>query len=250
MVEQCRQETTQRSEQERCRFCGNICGNWKKLTVHLGKHLEQLAMPVLELSKQSVASSSTALQPTTTTTTSAANVSSSAVPEQHQAPLAAAYQTSPQTHFQQGQYPISNTSPPVTGSNPTIAFEVPLLNYTSISGEQFSMEPEQIADSGGQYPGYAVDQFGQSAALHPAQAQTNPLHANSVSYPPPYNAVPRQRTPDPNSGVLQDSYSSIGSPYPPQQVSMYPTQESYSAYHPPMAYTSASYSSGYPATQM
>ncbi|KAJ5825744.1 hypothetical protein N7474_002882 [Penicillium riverlandense] len=247
MVEQCRQETKQRSEQERCRFCGNICGNWKKLTVHLGKHLEQLAMPVLELSKQSVASSSTALHPTTTT--SAANVGSTAGPEQ-QAPLAAAYQTSLQTHFQQGQYPISNTSPPVTGANPTIPFEVPLLNYTSISGEQFSMEPEPIADSGEQYPGYAVDQFGQSAALHPAQAQTTPLHANSVSYPPPYNAVPRPRTPDPNSGVLQDSYSSIGSQYPAQQVSMYPTQESYSGYHPSMAYTSASYSSGYPATQM
>lgn len=251
MVEQCRQETRQRSEQERCRFCGNICGNWKKLTVHLGKHLEQLAMPVLELSKQSVASSSTALHPsTTTTTTSSANVTPSAVPEQHQAPLVAAYQASPQPHFQQGQYPISNSSPSVTGVNPTIPFEVPLLNYTSISGEQFSMEPETMAESGNQYPGYAVDQFGQSAALLPAQAQTNPLHPNSVSYPPPYNAVPRQRTPDPNSGVLQDSYSSMESQYPPQPIPMYPAQANYPEYNPSMAYTSSSYSSGYPATQM
>ncbi|KAJ5675830.1 hypothetical protein N7462_008727 [Penicillium macrosclerotiorum] len=56
MVEECRHETENTPAQEPCRFCGNNCGTWKKLTVHLGKHMEQLAMPVLALARQSCAS--------------------------------------------------------------------------------------------------------------------------------------------------------------------------------------------------
>ncbi|CAG8302490.1 unnamed protein product [Penicillium salamii] len=52
-VEECRHETKQAPQSEPCRFCGNVCSEWRKLSVHLGKHLEQLAMPVLRLSKPS-----------------------------------------------------------------------------------------------------------------------------------------------------------------------------------------------------
>ncbi|KAJ5339130.1 Zinc finger C2H2 [Penicillium brevicompactum] len=54
-VEECRHETKQAPQSEPCRFCGNVCSEWRKLSVHLGKHLEQLAMPVLRLSKPSSA---------------------------------------------------------------------------------------------------------------------------------------------------------------------------------------------------
>jgi hypothetical protein len=64
MVEQCRQETKQSSRQEACPFCENIFTDWKKLTVHLRNHLEQLTMPILELAKQSGASFGTHLYPT------------------------------------------------------------------------------------------------------------------------------------------------------------------------------------------
>jgi hypothetical protein len=37
---------------EPCRFCGNICTTWKKLTVHLAKHMEQISMPILTLVEQ------------------------------------------------------------------------------------------------------------------------------------------------------------------------------------------------------
>lgn len=49
LVDACRFETTNKARDERCRFCGNICSSYKKLSVHMGKHMEQIAMPVLEL---------------------------------------------------------------------------------------------------------------------------------------------------------------------------------------------------------
>ena len=49
LVDSCRHETLNKPRDEPCKFCGNVCSSWKKLSVHMGKHMEQLAMPVLEL---------------------------------------------------------------------------------------------------------------------------------------------------------------------------------------------------------
>ena len=51
MVEQCRRETTKNPMDEPCKFCGNVCNTFKKLTVHLARHMEQISMPVLDLVK-------------------------------------------------------------------------------------------------------------------------------------------------------------------------------------------------------
>lgn len=48
-VEKCREETPVRPQQEPCRFCGKTFPTWKKLTVHLAKHMEQISLPVLRL---------------------------------------------------------------------------------------------------------------------------------------------------------------------------------------------------------
>ena len=37
LVEECRHETPKSPKDEPCKFCGNICNTWKKLTVHLAK---------------------------------------------------------------------------------------------------------------------------------------------------------------------------------------------------------------------
>ena len=47
LVEECRYETQKNPKDEACKFCGNICNSWKKLTVHLAKHMEQISMPVI-----------------------------------------------------------------------------------------------------------------------------------------------------------------------------------------------------------
>lgn len=48
-VEQCHVETSQKPQEEPCRFCGKTFPTWKKLTVHLAKHMEHISLPVLKL---------------------------------------------------------------------------------------------------------------------------------------------------------------------------------------------------------
>ncbi|KAH9891393.1 hypothetical protein F4778DRAFT_332721 [Xylariomycetidae sp. FL2044] len=48
-VEQCHEETLARPSDEPCRFCGKPFPSWKKLTVHLAKHMEHISLPVLKL---------------------------------------------------------------------------------------------------------------------------------------------------------------------------------------------------------
>ncbi|KAK7745320.1 hypothetical protein SLS53_002816 [Cytospora paraplurivora] len=48
-VEQCHVETQARPQDEPCRFCGKTLLTWKKLTVHLAKHMEAMSLPILRL---------------------------------------------------------------------------------------------------------------------------------------------------------------------------------------------------------
>jgi hypothetical protein len=49
MLEQCHHETLNRPQDEPCKFCGRSFATWKKLTVHLAKHMEHISLPVLKL---------------------------------------------------------------------------------------------------------------------------------------------------------------------------------------------------------
>ncbi|PHH70166.1 hypothetical protein CDD80_6183 [Ophiocordyceps camponoti-rufipedis] len=48
-VEKCHVETSARPQDEPCRFCGKLLPTWKKLTVHLAKHMEHISLAVLRL---------------------------------------------------------------------------------------------------------------------------------------------------------------------------------------------------------
>lgn len=48
-VEKCHAETKGRPQDEPCRFCGKTLPTWKKLTVHLAKHMENMSLPILRL---------------------------------------------------------------------------------------------------------------------------------------------------------------------------------------------------------
>ena len=63
LVEECRHETPKNPRDEPCTFCGNVCTSWKKLTVHLAKHMEQISMPVLTVVKQSTVTPETVISP-------------------------------------------------------------------------------------------------------------------------------------------------------------------------------------------
>jgi hypothetical protein len=63
LVDACRQESTIRPQDEPCKFCGNKLSSWKKLSVHMGKHMEQIAMPVLDLIKLKDVTADTIISP-------------------------------------------------------------------------------------------------------------------------------------------------------------------------------------------
>ena len=63
LVEECRHETPKNPKDEACKFCGNICNSWKKLTVHLAKHMEQISMPVLNIVEQKQVTPETIISP-------------------------------------------------------------------------------------------------------------------------------------------------------------------------------------------
>jgi hypothetical protein len=63
LVAKCRRDTTKQPKGEPCRFCGNICTTWKKLTVHLAKHMEQISMPILALVEQKQMNADTIISP-------------------------------------------------------------------------------------------------------------------------------------------------------------------------------------------
>jgi len=51
IVDACHRETSDLPTSEKCRFCGSSCSTWKKLTVHLARHMEAISLPVLDLIK-------------------------------------------------------------------------------------------------------------------------------------------------------------------------------------------------------
>lgn len=184
VVEDCRHDTTQAPQEEPCRFCGNVCSEWRKLSVHLGKHLEQLALPVLRLAKPV-----SPVEPGATYPSLACH----------------------------SEVPDPNLSRPVHTPNPAFSINNVPLNYATISGTELSMEPESMTESltPDPFPAYAyTGSFGQNA-LHPTHY---PLHQNSVTYPPPYNAVAKPRSEALHNSYLQflPSYSAEGS-YPGSQ---------------------------------
>jgi len=63
LVDECRKETLKEPKHEPCKFCGNMCNSWKKLTVHLAKHMEQISMPVLNVVKHKEVAPETIISP-------------------------------------------------------------------------------------------------------------------------------------------------------------------------------------------
>ncbi|KAG4442978.1 hypothetical protein IFR05_001509 [Cadophora sp. M221] len=63
MLERCHHETPTNPQDEPCKFCGKTFSTWKKLTVHLAKHMENLALPVLALAQSVDVNANTVIAP-------------------------------------------------------------------------------------------------------------------------------------------------------------------------------------------
>ncbi|KAL9101684.1 MAG: hypothetical protein Q9163_003088 [Psora crenata] len=131
MVEECRHETLKDPKDEACKFCGTVCNSWKKLTVHLAKHMEQISMPVLGVVKEKKVTPDTIISPIeqriNTQPSSKSSVSQGPTNPSFSAPAVnmsdvppgfAAQPSHPAyfSHTSQSQYPrvSANTYPPLT----------------------------------------------------------------------------------------------------------------------------------------
>jgi hypothetical protein len=63
MLEQCHHETPNRPQDEACKFCGKSFPTWKKLTVHLAKHMEHISLPILRLVELRAVDANTIISP-------------------------------------------------------------------------------------------------------------------------------------------------------------------------------------------
>lgn len=63
IVRECHHETSAKPNEEPCKFCGRTFTTWKKLTVHLGKHMEQISLPVLRVVEQRPVDANTIISP-------------------------------------------------------------------------------------------------------------------------------------------------------------------------------------------
>ncbi|KAE8144654.1 hypothetical protein BDV25DRAFT_166306 [Aspergillus avenaceus] len=218
LVERCRHDNPKGPKEEPCRFCGNICSSWKKLTVHLAKHMEQIAMPVLALVNERDLSSN---QGPTSTNKGGIGSGPESVPG-----------TTDYTPGLNGvpdgtDMSVGYTQAPYIGCDVgrSDGLEMPftstgLPHFTSVSGGFISDEPESMDP---------YDEYRAQGVLQPGggmdQSRLMPMHQNSVTYPPPFNAGPRPRVSNQNMGVLQESYSFSMSPtdiqptYDPQYLS-------------------------------
>ncbi|KAH8433646.1 putative C2H2 finger domain protein [Aspergillus melleus] len=219
LVERCRHDTPKSPKEEPCRFCGNICSSWKKLTVHLAKHMEQIAMPVLGLVNERDLSSNPGLiiggKTDLPSTSFAPNLSGTE---------ADVSMTLTQPHFSAG------------AENGGLAVPFHPTYVPNLTNGFLSAEPEPM-DAYEDVPTYGAP----SVELAPGgpldQSRFVSTHQNSVTYPPPFNAGPRPRAHS-NLSVLPESY----------QVSTSPT-ETHPTYNlqqgPP--YMSSAAANGYPS---
>lgn len=228
LVENCRHDTDRSPKEEPCRFCGNVCSSWKKLTVHLAKHMEQIAMVVLALVKERDFSVNADAGPVGNVPFP---VSTS---ESREASYLTAYQgetvngSAVQLNAMQGQYndPAASMAPLESTYAPMITMQNGVL----------SAEPEPMEECNG------VPHFPQLEIPGSGNQQFMSMHQNSVTYPPPFNAVPRPRGQNQQMGLLQDPYqlslspSEMGPVYDPQgQLYLSPTAENnYLAPNPSM----------------
>lgn len=218
LVESCRHDTDRTPRDEPCRFCGNICGNWKKLTVHLAKHMEQIAMVVLALVRERDFSPNANTGPV-------GNIPiPGSAPESCQTSYLAPYQdetangSAMQLNAMQGQYtgPAASAAP----------FESPYTPMIAVQNGILSAEPEPMEECND------VPHYPQLEIPGPGNQQFMPMHQNSVTYPPPFNAVPRARGQNQEMGLLQGPYqlslspSEMGPVYDRQgQMYLSPTAE-------------------------
>ncbi|KAL3475343.1 hypothetical protein BJX99DRAFT_159460 [Aspergillus californicus] len=242
LVDSCRHDTMKNPKEEPCRFCGNVCTNWKKLTVHLAKHMEQMAIPILGLVEERDFPCNIGLSPAGNTETSSGQMSISHGASDFNPSLNEVTDgLGTSMNFAPAQYSSSHAG----GSESlTIPFDTTANYPPSTSMAMESTGPGQLNNLKGVSP-YATHNGGLSGPgpneLAGEQTRMMAMHQNSVTYPPPFNTGPRLRVSNQELGVLPEynnnySISPTEMQYEPHStVYVSGGAENHYTYHGPMA---------------
>jgi hypothetical protein len=159
MLEKCHHETLNRPQDEPCKFCGKSFATWKKLTVHLAKHMEHISLPVLKLVEVRNVDANTIISPV----------------EQNLTPITP---TSRAKLESQSPFNMSSISPHIPMSNQqfvTSPFDQTFF-ATSGSARDYGMQPQMTAHSYSQnqtYPGanaFGIQNLDQQRGFSPLDA--------------------------------------------------------------------------------
>jgi hypothetical protein len=214
-VDECHKETDKSPTEEPCRFCGNVCDDWKKLTVHLAKHMEQIALPILQLVEKHSSTTNNRVNPTKKATSIS--------------PISPAPSAGILNYSSDG---VAKTEPSMNGT--MMARQVSYGG--SQPGEQPHLHPTQSplllsptmgqsdVPSGTTYPPPSHYTVSSSSYLDP---HYTPVYRNTRSYPPANPMPARQQTsfvPMTEANPFE-TISTDGITEPPQQLYHSPTAE-------------------------
>ncbi|KAL2756248.1 hypothetical protein ACRALDRAFT_210562 [Sodiomyces alcalophilus JCM 7366] len=186
-VEVCHADTTRKPQDEACRFCGKTFPSWKKLTVHLAKHMEQISLPVLRLVAAKELAADTVISPVHDPPPRTMFPSAAPLPAQQQPTNSpggqGGFPAFPQPGYQPGQ--MLDTSGLMASGQPLSsspgAFGLPMANAGSVQ------EPMLSSHFGGPNSGLGSSPLAaQGYHQHPSYQQVGPLAAL-------YNAAQQQQ---------------------------------------------------------
>ncbi|KAL2814781.1 hypothetical protein BJX63DRAFT_190830 [Aspergillus granulosus] len=233
LVDSCHHETTRKASEEPCRFCHNICTSWKKLTAHLAKHMEQMAIPILGLVEARDFACSNGGCTTENTDTCSGQLSIPHEANEFDPSLSGvADGLGPPLHYTHGQYPSSHA-----GGSDSLALPydtsatAPYHSATSLPMEHSVSNPLTDFQSVSPYAPHHAGLSGPSELAGPPP--------NSVSYPPPFNAGPRLRVSNQDLRVLPEYNNYSMSPTemqynPHSEAYVSGVAENHFPYHGPM----------------
>lgn len=189
LVETCRYDTQRKPRDEACKFCGNICNSWKKLTVHLAKHMEQISMPVLELVKACEVSPDTVISPVEKYSQRAMFTPTTLPASTNEDPGVSRYAMNATL-----QYPTAASHSPVQVQGyyqPAYHHDPMYANGNQAFDRQAQSQPMGMAEFS------RIHGLPQNMSYGPYQGAQQPQQFISgttggpVTYPPPYNAGSR-----------------------------------------------------------
>ena len=220
LVDSCRFDTQDKPRNEVCKFCGNVCSSWKKLTVHLAKHMEQIAMPVLALVNQRNLGPDTIISPINQTQTQNSYVAVSPMAKSEASNL------SPYTMTAIPQYQGSSTSHSPINSD-AYYYTMPHAQERTQQYDQQSLHPQTQLQSAGMAEFARIHGLPANMSYGPYQQVNQPSryvaasNGASVTYPPV--SMGPHRAPPPMSPQIPRSHPVRSHPYGRQVNNLQPT---------------------------